>query len=326
MSQQKTAAGVFTAILAFILILDRETSIASARAGIQVCLQSVIPSLFPFMVLSSMINSFLVGKHLYILDPIAKFCCIPLCHSRYLIPSFLGGYPVGAQIISADWKQGRLSKEEANRMLSFCSNAGPAFLMGIIMPQFTAQWMAWALWGIHIGTALIIGSLLPQASILNKCPCTSDQRTENIMKQSIQSLSYICSWVILFHIITGSLSKWVLFRFPILIQAAATGLLELTTGCCLLYQIQNEELRFILCAGLLGFGGICVLMQTISAVQGLSIQSYLKGKILQCILSMAAACLIVSGLWYILMVLLGLFVLIVMKLRRHSRIFLPYAV
>ena len=43
------------------LILDGRTAIDGARQGIELCLRTVIPSLFPFFVLSILLTSSLLG-------------------------------------------------------------------------------------------------------------------------------------------------------------------------------------------------------------------------------------------------------------------------
>ncbi len=98
------------------------------------------------------------------LQPIAKLFGLPKGGESLLIPAFLGGYPMGAQAISAAYARGQLKKEDASRMLAFCNNAGPAFLFGMIAPLLPEKWMAWSLWGIHIASALVLATVFPISS------------------------------------------------------------------------------------------------------------------------------------------------------------------
>ena len=143
------------------LILDGRTAIDGARQGIELCLRTVIPSLFPFFVLSILLTSSLLGSSLAVLRPLGRLFGMPDGTESLLIPAFLGGYPVGAQNVAAAFRSGQLTKPEAERMLSFCSNAGPAFLFGMAAAMFPRRWMAWALWGIHIVGALFAALLIP---------------------------------------------------------------------------------------------------------------------------------------------------------------------
>ena len=64
-------------------------------------------------------------------------------------------------------------------------------------------------------------------------------------------------------------------------QVMITGILELSNGCCSLSMIENMDLRFLVCSGMLALGGVCITMQTSSVVQGLSMRYYLLGKLFQ---------------------------------------------
>ena len=144
-----------------ILILDGKTALAGGAEGIELCLKTVIPSLFPFFVLSILLTSSLSGVTLPVLRPLGRLCGMPEGTEALLISGFLGGYPVGAQSVAAVYRSGQLPRREAERLLAFCSNAGPAFLFGMASSLFPRQWMAWALWGIHIAGAVFAAVLLP---------------------------------------------------------------------------------------------------------------------------------------------------------------------
>ena len=76
-----------------------------------------------------------------------------------------------------------------------------------------------------------------------------------------------------------------------------TGAIELVNGCSALGYIGDVGLRFILCSGMLGFGGICVAMQTKSVIGGLPMRPYLRGKLLQASFSVLLAWGVVHRIW-----------------------------
>ena len=84
------------------LILDGRTAIDGARQGIELCLRTVIPSLFPFFVLSILLTSSLLGSSLAVLRPLGRLFGMPDGAESLLIPAFLGGYPVAADISAID--------------------------------------------------------------------------------------------------------------------------------------------------------------------------------------------------------------------------------
>ena len=98
-----------------------------------------------------------------------------------------------------------------------------------------------------------------------------------------------------------------------------TGLLELANGCCSLSSIDSVSVRFVLCSGMLAFGGVCVTMQTISVVNGLSVKYYFVGKGLQTVFSLLLAA---GWIWLpqaILPAILLFILLISQKNRKYSR-------
>ena len=65
----------------------------------------------------------------------------------------------------------------------------------------------------------------------------------------------VCGWVILFRILIAFLERWFLWLLPASVRVAVTGLLELSNGCCALAEIKDFKMRFLLCSGMLSFGG-----------------------------------------------------------------------
>lgn len=317
-------AGLGACLGMLILILDGKTALAGAQNGVQLCLITVIPSLFPFFVLSILLNSTLSGFQLPFLGKIGQLCGIPTGAEPLLISGFLGGYPVGAQGIAEAYKEGQLSRQTAQRMLAFCNNAGPAFLFGMVASFFPESWMVWSLWAIHISGALFTAMILT-ASATDDCTLSvkSAMSANQIMGSSLSAIGTVCGWIIVFRVVVEFLQRWILFLLPVPFQVAVTGMLELSNGCCFLPLIENMDMRFVLCSGMLAFGGLCVTMQTISVSNGLSIQHYLLGKFIQTSFSITAALAVVSDMTVFFFAAVLLLVLILRKDRKSSSI--PHA-
>jgi len=290
--------GAFIGIL--LLILDAKTSLAGAQEAITLCLQNVIPSLFPFLVLACYLTPALSGLNLPFSRNLCKKLGIPLGCEGIFLTGLIGGYPVGAQMIAGAFDRGQLNRQDAWRMLAFCSNCGPAFLFGILGMKFHRMWMLWALWGIHIVSAILVALLLPGKSNQQSkpTPAKAISLTE-ALKSGVKTIGYICGWVVLFRIAIAFLDRWVLWLLPAQFRVAVYGILELTNGCCSLETVSNTGLRFILAAGMLAFGGICVVMQTISVTGKLGLGRYLPGKLLQAFISIVLSyfiqCILLSN-------------------------------
>ena len=281
--QKKTVFyGGIAAASMLVIILDAKTAVMSAAEGVELCLRTLIPSLFPFFVLSGVINSCLLGQQIRLLRPLGRICKIPVGAESLLLLGFLAGYPVGAQLIAQAYREGKLSRNSAGRMLGFCNNAGPSFVFGMLTPLFASVRTVWVLWGVHILSALIIGWLLPVTSLENCriAPGKTLTPTESIQR-AMKALGMVCGWVVIFRVILGFCQRWFLWYFSDSISVVFSGLLELANGCVLLSKIPSEWMRFLLASGMLAFGGVCVGMQTISVTGGMGTGRYFPGKLLQ---------------------------------------------
>ena len=279
MRTRKRVTLIGSAAAMLLLILDGKTAVHGIYEGIQLCLNSLLPALFPFSVLSILITGSIIGKQIRILAPVCRFCRIPSgCESLFAV-GILGGYPVGAQNVMIAFRDGKLSEADARRMAVFCNNAGPSFIFGLLGSLFPSPVYLWLLWGIQILSALITGWLMPGGS---RNPQVMQDARAPSASEAIQiaakGMVHICSCVVLFRMVLEFLSHWILWYFPTVMQVMISGLLELSNGCLMLHSVESTKLRFILAAVLLSFGGLCVRMQTVSVCDGLNLKSYLPWK------------------------------------------------
>lgn len=275
-----------------LLILDSRSAISGAAEGLQLCLTTVVPSLLPFFVLSILLTGSLTGQKLPVLQPLSAITGIPSGAESILLTGLLGGYPVGAQALNQAYRSGHLTQQEAARMLAFCNNAGPAFLFGMAASLFPYGWMGWALWLIHIFSALLTGWLMPHKSRRHISLTEKAAPTlPGALSAAVRVMAGVCGWVIIFRVVIAFLEKWLFWLLPAELSVLLTGLLELTNGCCALGTIDSPGLRFVLCSGMLAFGGLCVGMQTISVAEDLDRRLYFPGKLLQTLFSVLLAIL-----------------------------------
>ena len=171
-------------------------------------------------------------------------------------------------------------------MLAFCSNAGPAFIFGIGHPLFGSIGLCFALWGIHLIAAFCV-------ALLTTCDHTHSAQNSPIrvvtLPQALHAASRImatiCCWAVLFRVVMNILEKWCLHGLSHWITCAIYGALELANGCCLLPSVNPLGLRLTIFVCLIGFGGLCVYMQTRSVCEGLNTWRYFLGKCCQAAIS-----------------------------------------
>lgn len=291
MKKQNLRTALSAAAAMLVLILDGRTALSGASDGISICLNTLIPSLFPFFLLSILLTGSLSGQEIPILYPVAKLCRIPKGAESLLAIGLVGGYPVGAQNVALLHRAGQLSDDQASRMIAFCNNAGPSFIFGILGCMFSSPVIPWVLWAIHIGSALLVGMMLPgerSSTSVSSFPrkiCLTDA-----LAKSLRTMGLVCGWVVLMRMTIAFLQRWFLWMLPLSMQIAAGGILELANGCIQLDCISCEGLRFILASAFLALGGICVMLQTASVASGISMSLYFPGKLLQGVISVLLSC------------------------------------
>ena len=127
------AALLFPVFFGAALLFFPDVSAAAAREGVTLCLQTVLPSLFPFFVLSSLLVQSDVPR---LLSRAMAGVMYPLfgvsgAGASALILGLLGGYPVGARTVAELYGRGEIAREEAEQLLAFCNNSGPGFFLGV---------------------------------------------------------------------------------------------------------------------------------------------------------------------------------------------------
>ncbi len=289
---RKNMTWILSATGMLMLILDTKTAILGAKDAISYCLLIVIPSLFPFFMLSVLLTNSISGGSSF-LRPLSKLFRIPKGSESLFLIGLLGGYPTGAQAIAESYQNGGLTKQQAKRMMGFCSNAGPAFLFGMIGPCFQNKLIPWFLWGIHIFSAALTGMLLPGGTKTQIMPSGRKNISVNsAFNRSLRIMAGVCGWIVLFRVIITFLQQWILWLFPEILQYGIIGVLELANGCSFLPQISSDSMRFLLCSGILSFGGLCVAMQTYTATGPIGLGMYLPGKCMQSLFSLWLAALV----------------------------------
>ena len=303
--------GIGSSLAMMVLILDGKTALLGAQQGVQLCLMTVVPSLFPFFFLTNLLTSSLAGVPSRVLRPLGKLFGVPGGTEPLLLAGLLGGYPAGAQCVAESYRAGRISRQDGAFLLTFCNQPGPAFLFGMVAFLFPRRWMVWLLWAIVLLSALVTARF--SGGLSERAVALTAKRSRPPLSAAIRATVAVCGWVVIFRVILAFLSRWLLWLVPAEGQALLTGLLELTNGCLLLGNVPDIRLRFVLAAGLLTFGGLCVGLQTISILDGLSFRNYLIGKLLQTAIVLSLALAATWGIWLPVAVLFLLFALVQQK-------------
>ena len=307
-------------LFTLLLIVFSSGNLISAKKGLSLWANSVVPSLLPFFIATELLGytnviSFL-GKFLNkFMRPLFN---VPGEGAFPFIMGIISGYPVGAKIVSNFKAQGLCTNIEAERLIAFTNNSGPLFIIGTVgIGLFKDTKTGILLLITHILACVTVGILFrwwkcrknKRSSILeshtNKMPSKISlsnlgEVLANAIMNSINTIFLIGGFVVLFSVIvsilnsSGCLNIICKFLLPVsnvfgfssnYLKGIVTGLIELTNGVCSVALIPNKNIstNIIICAFLLGFGGISVALQVLSitAKNGISIKPYLIGKLLQ---------------------------------------------
>ena len=293
-------------------------STEAAREGLQLCANVILPSLFPFFVLSNLVVELGFAR---CLGRAAEGLMWPLFRvggagASALVLGFVGGYPVGARTAVRLYETGQLSKPEVQRLLTFCNNSGPAFILGVVgAGVFGSGRMGLLLYLVHAAASLCVGLIARFFGPRIPRPPRQDTPTiqtvrfsaafTDSIKTAFSSVLNICAFVIFFAVILRLLSLCgvmdaivsLLSIPPLPFDPSAarqllTGLMELSSGVTSLAGGSAEQ-TLPLAAFMLGWAGLCVHCQVSSFLSdsGLSALPYLLGKTLHGLLSALFVCL-----------------------------------
>ena len=277
-------------VMALLLLCSADAAQA-VRDALALCVQSVIPALFPFFVVSSLFIDLgcaaVLGRSL---APIMRrlFGVSGAGGTAFLL-GIIGGYPVGGRTAGELYRSGQCEREECERLLAFCNNAGPSFILGIAgLGCFGSVRVGAWLYLIHVGAAVMVGLLFRSTSRqMGRQEKTETPRWADALIEAVRggamSMVNICAFVVFFLVILRLFS-----RFTGIQHGAILGIVEMTNG---ILRLANDRRGFIWAAGLLGWGGLSVHCQTAAVLSGsgLSLKRYFIGKALQAAISMAAA-------------------------------------
>ena len=260
------------------LLLCREEVTQTVGNGLSVCGEILIPSLFPFMVLSSFalasgVFTKMGRRFSFVMNKLFRLPGV--CFSAVFF-GFIGGYPVGARIIAELYESGYITQEQSRRLFAFCVNAGPAFIVtaagGMMIGSQKAGYVMLA---STVFSSVIVGIIYSRfsqneihepGSSLTGFPGFSDALTSSVVSSTSGMLS-VCAWVLVFSALSGLIRPLIHNETIDLIFDALS---EVTSGVPA--AVQTGGIPFA--AAAISFGGICVMCQLIPSMRKCGIKLY----------------------------------------------------
>ncbi len=286
-------------IAAFIIFLSfSDVAIEYMKKGLELCAGSVIPSLFPFMVISELIVksplSYRIGGILkYPMKLLFGICEAGSCA---LILGMLCGFPIGARTAASMYDSGSISRDEFERLLCFCNNPGSAFVISAVgISLFGNKQVGILLYCCVILSSLTVGIFVN--ILYSKRKSAHTVRAYNSMQSadavtvftssvtsSAISMLTVCAYVVFFSAFIGCIAA-ILHNIglPDSVSTIIFGFFEMTSGVSAAASSQGVRSALILCALFTAWSGMSVHCQiiTICSGRGLSFGKYFISKAAQ---------------------------------------------
>lgn len=289
---------LFCICLLLFLLVHPEEALLSAKDGMSLWLNVMIPTLLPFLILTGILLK--TGNIPQLLEPLAPFWKhffgISPAGAYVLILGFLCGYPMGAKLAHDLYINHQISQREGEYLLTFSCNASPAFIFsylsqnileGKIPPHslllilLSADFVCMLFFRFLVYHGNTVSSVKPE---YRKKETYQQDSTGVILDVSIMSgfetITRLGGYILIFSLLfTGFYHYWPFWNQN---KILLTSPIELTTG---LHQIAQSafswKIKYITSMTLTAFGGFCVMFQTKSVLEEkLSILPYIFAKCL----------------------------------------------
>lgn len=285
-----------------IIIISNPTKFtAGTISGLKLFFYSVLPGLFPFMLLTKLLTE--IGFLFKITKRFDKFTHkvfgTPGVSLYAFLMSILSGYPIGAKIISDLYDKQLISENDAKKMSFFCTTSGPIFIIGAVgSGMFGSLKIGVILYFSHIVSSIILGicyNLLTKNKTSSKHEITYSSKLSkhnnifaSAVNQTINSLFIVGAYITIFYLISELLNSFNVFSIisswiapfaskiginEISIKGVLYGLLEVTRGAKEL-SINFSSTSIALCSGILSFSGISIIMQSMTFLKTAKIKTH----------------------------------------------------
>ncbi len=286
---KKHAPLFLTLALLAAVVLFSDRAAEGARHGLSVCAATLIPSLFPFFVLSNLLSALGLADLLSgrLGNAAGRLFRVSGCGAQAFFIGITGGYPVGAAAVSDLRRQGLVSREEAERLLPLCNNSGPAFILGAAGGVFRSPRAGMLLYVTHILAALCTGLILrggggagPAGQAIRGNTPSFGKALPAAVTGAVRSVLNVCAYVVLFSSLLALLTPLAELSQPW--RALAAGLAELGSGISAMAGLPAAPHNLAAAAFLLGWGGLSVHCQTlgIAAEADIKCARHLAGRAL----------------------------------------------
>ena len=288
-------AGIFVTALFAAMLIFPQAVFSGAEEGLLLWFQIIFPTLFPFLVVTSLLLS---SGGLNLITRLfgglfRRIFRVTQNGAFAVLAGFLCGYPMGAKVTADLLRAEKISDREARYLLSFCNNTSPVFIINfIVWKTFGDESLMLPTLLILIGSPVLMSFIFrriylkgrhpfpePSAALKEKKTRFDFSVLDSCMMNSFEAIVKVGGYIILFSVLLSLLEE--LSGQHSILMAAAPAL-EVTNGILLLSSsVSDPGLRYAAVLGLTSFGGLCSAAQTKCMLErtGLSVIPYIIQKL-----------------------------------------------
>ena len=303
---------IMSVALILSLLVAPTESIGAAKTGLLLWFNTVLPSLLPFIIGANILmasGSFHFFEKIFrpVMKPLFN---LPGCCAFPWIMGLVSGYPMGAKITAELRQNNQISDIETQRLLGFCNNSGPFFILGAVgVGMLKNEQLGYFLLLVHFISSVITGVMFrfygKNNTHTRNFPTQSFSPTKSMgeilgmsITRSMEVIIQVGGYIIIFSVI-GSLIKNTYFitllarllcfifqpfgMSPELALSWIIGLVEMSNGVYMVSAIPaSQNLQLSIISFLMAWGGLSIHAQSLHLLQNINIKTsiYLLGKLL----------------------------------------------
>lgn len=312
---------VLVIVAIMLLVIQPTKYMKSILNGLDLFFISVLPSLLPFLFLTKILSSIGTTKKLSkLFNPITKkFLKVPSNTSFIILSSYICGYPIGAKLVGEMVKYGELTNEEAKRVIPLVTTSGPIFVIGSVgASMFSNTNLGAIIFVVHILSSFITGIIFcrfkhKKLTKIEK-PTLKEQKVQSFSLEqttisTFNSVLMVAVYVSIFYMFIDmaydlNLLKGLTFIIAKIFSifnidfstatAISSGIIEMTRGLKELSFISSNSLKLIIGSGLISFGGISIILQSLAFLSNTHIKAkyFIFVKLVQTVITILIATLV----------------------------------
>lgn len=229
------------------------------QSGVQLCLRTVVPALFPFFVLCDLLLACrLPGR---VLRPLGRALGLQSPHAAAaLLLSWFGGYAVCGRMTGRLWREGALPARDAALLLMLGCCSSPGFVVGCVGGLLLGSVQA----GVLLYALQLAANLLATAVCLPLLPKAESARSSATpvpdarpslplaLQSAADSCLHVCGCVVFFRMLGAVLAP--LLPQHALAEALLAACLEISAGCAAFASLGGGAALYgcCLCLSVLG--------------------------------------------------------------------------